>query len=341
MSNAEQLLKQASSVASTPSPPPRLSKADATSLNGDRRSNTSNSQATISLVVQEVLRNICHGEEHPCKESATNGVVSAHENGIDACVSSVVQSISNDRRALTNNVPSVNTEQILDADLLEPPPKLFAINDEHPNLDQYRYRKRRKRRFFTGRRPTRRCPIKLTPETDVVINGTKPVVRKRQRTTRLRAKSEETPMKIEKRKISPVDAQIHDSVFAPDRCRLSKMSKRRENHFHETSVSNSLCWHSCLNEKLLPHVRDFVHADLSGASTWTAQVVSDFVRALPGCPPTVADSFRDEQIDGEAFLLLTQDDIIKLMNIRLGPAVKIHNAIMLLKHQKMISTKND
>jgi len=39
-----------------------------------------------------------------------------------------------------------------------------------------------------------------------------------------------------------------------------------------------------------------------------------------------------QQIDGEAFLLLTQADIVKVMNIKLGPAIKIYNSILMIKN---------
>ena len=38
-----------------------------------------------------------------------------------------------------------------------------------------------------------------------------------------------------------------------------------------------------------------------------------------------------QMIDGEAFLLLTQTDIVKIMSIKLGPALKISTAILMLK----------
>lgn len=38
-----------------------------------------------------------------------------------------------------------------------------------------------------------------------------------------------------------------------------------------------------------------------------------------------------QMIDGEAFLLLTQTDIVKIMSIKLGPALKISNAILMFK----------
>lgn len=45
----------------------------------------------------------------------------------------------------------------------------------------------------------------------------------------------------------------------------------------------------------------------------------------------IQHGFSLQMIDGEAFLLLTQNDIVKIMNIKLGPALKIHNAILMFK----------
>lgn len=41
--------------------------------------------------------------------------------------------------------------------------------------------------------------------------------------------------------------------------------------------------------------------------------------------------FQPQQIDGEAFLLLKQNDIVKILSIKLGPALKIYNAILMFK----------
>jgi len=41
--------------------------------------------------------------------------------------------------------------------------------------------------------------------------------------------------------------------------------------------------------------------------------------------------FLLKQIDGEAFLLMTQSDIVKIMSIKLGPALKIFNSILMFK----------
>ncbi|XP_008400397.1 lethal(3)malignant brain tumor-like protein 4 isoform X1 [Poecilia reticulata] len=130
----------------------------------------------------------------------------------------------------------------------------------------------------------------------------------------LRVKQEEEELPL--RTISPessLQAVLHQSVF------LSAMSA-------QPGRDLSLCWEQ--HRKLLPGVARF-HAD--AVRRWTVQQVSDFVESLPGCEDQ-AQQFRDEQIDGRAFLLLTQRDIVRIMSIKLGPALKIYNSILMFKH---------
>ncbi|XP_029974331.1 lethal(3)malignant brain tumor-like protein 1 [Salarias fasciatus] len=87
----------------------------------------------------------------------------------------------------------------------------------------------------------------------------------------------------------------------------------------------SLCWEQ--HCKLLPGVQG-IHA--SQVATWSVEEVFRFVQNLIGCEEQ-ARLFKDEMIDGEAFLLLTQTDIVKIMSIKLGPALKISNAILMFK----------
>lgn len=63
---------------------------------------------------------------------------------------------------------------------------------------------------------------------------------------------------------------------------------------------------------------------------WSDHQVSYLVASLPGCKE-FADKFETEKIDGEAFLLLTQEDLVDILGIKLGPAVKIYNCILLLR----------
>ncbi|XP_054995576.1 lethal(3)malignant brain tumor-like protein 1 isoform X2 [Sorex araneus] len=80
--------------------------------------------------------------------------------------------------------------------------------------------------------------------------------------------------------------------------------------------------------KLLPGVAGI---SASTVAKWTIDEVFGFVQTLTGCEDQ-ARLFRDEMIDGEAFLLLTQADIVKIMSVKLGPALKIYNAILMFKN---------
>lgn len=42
-----------------------------------------------------------------------------------------------------------------------------------------------------------------------------------------------------------------------------------------------------------------------------------------------------QEIDGESFLMLTQVDLTKVLGLRLGPAIKIYNCIILLRQKVM------
>ncbi|XP_029934678.1 lethal(3)malignant brain tumor-like protein 4 isoform X2 [Myripristis murdjan] len=112
---------------------------------------------------------------------------------------------------------------------------------------------------------------------------------------------------------SSLQAALHQSVF------LSAMSA-------QPGRDLSLCWEQ--HRKLLPGVAG-LHA--TAVQGWSVQQVSEFIESLPGCEEQ-AKQFREEQIDGRAFLLLTQRDIVRIMSIKLGPALKIYNSILMFKH---------
>ncbi|KAK6188158.1 hypothetical protein SNE40_004401 [Patella caerulea] len=87
-----------------------------------------------------------------------------------------------------------------------------------------------------------------------------------------------------------------------------------------------LCWEQ--HSKLLPGVDQLQSNDIS---KWTLTDVANFIQTLPGCE-NHGSKFVEEQIDGEAFLLLNQTDIVKILNIKLGPALKIFNSILMFKN---------
>jgi len=50
--------------------------------------------------------------------------------------------------------------------------------------------------------------------------------------------------------------------------------------------------------------------------------VSNFIRELPGCQDYV-DDFIQQEIDGQALLLLKENHLVNAMGMKLGPALKI------------------
>ncbi|XP_070195250.1 lethal(3)malignant brain tumor-like protein 3 [Littorina saxatilis] len=79
--------------------------------------------------------------------------------------------------------------------------------------------------------------------------------------------------------------------------------------------------------KLLPGVSE-VRGD--EVRSWGVDQVARFVGSLPNCQEH-EKTFREQEIDGDSFLLLTQADIVKIMNVKLGPALKIFNSIFLFQ----------
>ncbi|KAG3294179.1 L3MBTL4, histone methyl-lysine binding protein [Ictidomys tridecemlineatus] len=88
--------------------------------------------------------------------------------------------------------------------------------------------------------------------------------------------------------------------------------------------------------KLLPGVADI---QASQVARWTVDQVAEFVQSLLGCEEH-AKCFKKEQIDGKAFLLLTQTDIVRVMKIKLGPALKIYNSILMFRNSQDLTEED-
>uniref|UniRef100_A0AAR2L9Q8 SAM domain-containing protein n=1 Tax=Pygocentrus nattereri TaxID=42514 RepID=A0AAR2L9Q8_PYGNA len=142
-----------------------------------------------------------------------------------------------------------------------------------------------------------------------------------QSTKYLRIKDEEEEIELNKRNVDSLQQALHQSVF------LSAMSAHPGRDL-------PLCWEQ--HCKLLPGVAG---VQASRVADWTVEEVADFIHSLPGCEEQ-AKQFREEQIDGKAFLLLTQRDIVKIMSVKLGPALKIYNSILMFKHAEDNQSSN-
>lgn len=60
--------------------------------------------------------------------------------------------------------------------------------------------------------------------------------------------------------------------------------------------------------------------------------VYEFIRTLEGCTQ-YADEFKQQEIDGQALMLLREDHLMSAMNMKLGPALKICSRITSLKDE--------
>lgn len=67
--------------------------------------------------------------------------------------------------------------------------------------------------------------------------------------------------------------------------------------------------------------------------------VYEFVKSLPGCQE-YAEEFRQQEIDGQALLLLKEDHLMTAMSIKLGPALKICARINSLREEALCSANN-
>lgn len=67
------------------------------------------------------------------------------------------------------------------------------------------------------------------------------------------------------------------------------------------------------------------------------QDVFEFIRDLPGCSD-YADTFRSQEIDGQALLLLKEDHLMTAMCMKLGPALKLISQINTIKEELSLHT---
>lgn len=75
-------------------------------------------------------------------------------------------------------------------------------------------------------------------------------------------------------------------------------------------------------------------AGLCGPHAWTPDMVAAFITTLPGCQ-SLASVFAENEIDGPALLCLEQHDLMSVLKLKLGPAVKIFGAIRALRRSMM------
>ncbi len=111
-----------------------------------------------------------------------------------------------------------------------------------------------------------------------------------------------------------------ESILMAEDCRLRREGK-----------DDSPCWQTVINDKL---ITDISIPSSDDVLQWSVEEVSDFVSNFPHSTSAIAEQFRENLIDGEALLLLTQDDFLDRLNIKLGLAVKLYHSVLSVKHAK-------
>lgn len=123
----------------------------------------------------------------------------------------------------------------------------------------------------------------------------------------------EAKIKLSKRKLKILENEIKESVYISKTSDTSDVFKTLSYKYDSQLVADIACKED--NE----------------VNSWNIQAVSNFIKSIPGCS-SFASLFELEEIDGQAMLLLQQSDLIRIMKIKLGPALKIFNHILKLKH---------
>ena len=70
--------------------------------------------------------------------------------------------------------------------------------------------------------------------------------------------------------------------------------------------------------------------------TWNPKQVASWMISIPrlSCDLAALEAkIIEEELDGEAFLLMTQSDFVTMLGIKLGPAIKIFNALLAILRQ--------
>jgi len=140
--------------------------------------------------------------------------------------------------------------------------------------------------------------------------------------------SEPTPI----RQISPGSSLLRDGP----NMRRSKSASNSSINFSSRSQANALSLlkkiehnqNSLLLDKLVSRQR--VDEIKTNVEQWTIEDVKKFVDSIPGCSGH-GELFELQQICGKSLMYLDQRDLLDVINVKLGPAVKIYHAISLLK----------
>uniref|UniRef100_A0A2S2NZ86 Lethal(3)malignant brain tumor-like protein 3 n=1 Tax=Schizaphis graminum TaxID=13262 RepID=A0A2S2NZ86_SCHGA len=92
--------------------------------------------------------------------------------------------------------------------------------------------------------------------------------------------------------------------------------------------------HSVLRDIPIFNTTDVRKWPIKEVATFVETVVSNnYTDDNPSDRIKISKTFLNQEIDGDVFLMLTQKDLTDILNIPLGPALKLHNAIVVLRQR--------
>lgn len=105
-----------------------------------------------------------------------------------------------------------------------------------------------------------------------------------------------------------IKKESHSSILGEEELNLEEINMRNKHSKYYK------CYAKCKTDPML----------------WTTMNVMDYVQSLPFAKHN-AEAFVEHSIDGESFLMLTQDDLVEVLKYKLGPAIALYNCILFLR----------
>lgn len=131
-----------------------------------------------------------------------------------------------------------------------------------------------------------------------------------------------------KRKLSITNDIVNDTHVYEPKAQMRCLNEFIQEYGPQMKYSYNL-WKK--NSKVLERA-SVDHDSTENPLDWSIYKVCKFVTKITN-DSEVAKKFHDQDIDGSAFLCLNQDDLVNMMSIKIGPAIKIFNRILHVREE--------
>ncbi|KAF5273813.1 hypothetical protein FQA39_LY00928 [Lamprigera yunnana] len=160
-------------------------------------------------------------------------------------------------------------------------------------------------------------PISREPKEKTKTRGRPPKFPRIEQPVKIECKNEE--VEIETKSLRKRSKRVFKSSFEEKRVKkVFPLTNGYDNEYAEQ------IW-----EKHSRYLRKYVKKGVDPRN-WEEEDVVHFISSLPYFLK-YSNLFRQHKIDGEALLMLSQRDLVEILRIKLGPAIKLYCIIMLLR----------